>query len=182
MRDDEKKLAELALYIADRSVADPHFGATKLHKLLFYSDFGFYAAKGRAITGAAYQKQEYGPTVKRLLPVQEELIAAGAAHIRIASTAFGQTQKRLIPLRDADLSVFLAEEIAFVDRIIDELRPYNATEISEQTHKLVCWQFADMGDEISYAGFLISSEPVPLSALQQHRFDDICAEYARAHS
>ena len=66
---DEQKLRELILLIARSSERDEHFGATKLNKILFYSDFWAYRKLGRSITGEVYRKLEHGPAPKRLLPV-----------------------------------------------------------------------------------------------------------------
>src|SRR5437868_14530692 len=57
----EDKLAELILYIAERSEHDKEFGKTKLLKLIAYSDFGAYQRLGRPITGAHYRKLPHGP-------------------------------------------------------------------------------------------------------------------------
>jgi hypothetical protein len=38
-RPDDEKLRELILYVSTLSENDPNFGAAKLNKLLFYTDF-----------------------------------------------------------------------------------------------------------------------------------------------
>ena len=52
----EQKFKELVIYIAGRCESDPYFGAVKLNKLLFFSDFFAYAKLGNPITGAEYMK------------------------------------------------------------------------------------------------------------------------------
>ena len=52
----EGKFKELVLYIASRCERDPTFGAVKLNKELFFSDFWAYAEFGEPITGAEYIK------------------------------------------------------------------------------------------------------------------------------
>ncbi len=51
LANDEAKLVELILYIADKCENDPHFGKTKLNKILFFSDMLYYGFFGNAITG-----------------------------------------------------------------------------------------------------------------------------------
>ena len=72
------KLQELILYIARRSEDDRHFGANKLNKLLFYSDFLAYAKTGRSFTGAPYERLEHGPAPRGLAAALEELKPACA--------------------------------------------------------------------------------------------------------
>ena len=55
MLDNERKLAELILYISQRYATDPNFGMVKLNKALYFPDFSAYASWGETITGAEYQ-------------------------------------------------------------------------------------------------------------------------------
>src|SRR5437763_14359378 len=77
-KENEQKFRELLLYISGKCATDPKFGATKLDKILFYSDFFAYANLGKPITGFAYQKLPTGPAARRLLPATKKMIRAGA--------------------------------------------------------------------------------------------------------
>jgi len=68
-RASEKKFRELILLICARSQGDKKFGATKLNKLLFYSDFCAYLSFDKPITGQQYFKLPNGPAPKRLKPI-----------------------------------------------------------------------------------------------------------------
>jgi antitoxin SocA-like protein len=70
---DDRKIKELILYLASKSEQDPRFSATKLNKLLFYCDFASYRRWGRAITGHSYQKLQFGPAPKAMLPLLEQM-------------------------------------------------------------------------------------------------------------
>ncbi len=157
-----QKFMELLLYVADKSLDDPSFGATKLNKILFFSDFLAYGRTRRPITGATYQRLERGPAPRELLPAQDELCKVGDA-IVVEQRRFNYPQKRLIPLREADLSAFVAEEIALVDKVIDLLRAHNAASVSALSHDIgVGWQIADDGTDIPYeAVFLSADTPTP---------------------
>ena len=155
-----EKLRELILYIAERSIEDPGFGATKLNKILFFSDFIAYGSYGEPITGARYQRLPRGPAPRELLPIQAELEKANEA-IVVEKKRFNFKQKRILPLRDPDLSSFTAEEIALVDEVIDGLRPFNATNISALSHQIaVGWQLAGEGEDIPYESVFISNDPL----------------------
>ena len=76
---DDEKFRELMLYIGEQMADDPLFGATVLNKVLFFADSLAYLTLGQPITGAVYQKLEYGPAPRRLLPEQQRLIDDGRA-------------------------------------------------------------------------------------------------------
>lgn len=150
------KLKELVLYVAEKSGDDAAFGATKLNKLLFFSDFLAYAELGSSITGATYQKLDNGPAPRELLPCLRELQEEGAAHIEMRQR-FAYTQKRTVPLRKPNLGLFTAEEISLVDEVIDALGKQNASDVSTISHALsVGWQVVGMREDIPYASVFIS--------------------------
>lgn len=171
----ERKFKELLLYIAENSADDPRFGATKLNKILFYSDFLHYGLHGDAITGATYQRLDRGPAPRELLPMQQELTEdEGDAEV-IERTHFGYPQKRLTPKRDPDLSIFNGDEITVVDAVIEHFHKHNAREVSEISHAELAWKIADDRQEIPYnAVFLASQETTPADI-------DRAQEIAREH-
>ena len=67
----------LVLYIADKCSDDPHFGATKFNKILFYADFLSYGLYGQPITGATYFRLPKGPAPKQWLQVRGEMEESG---------------------------------------------------------------------------------------------------------
>lgn len=159
MEFDADKFRELLLYVAKRSVNDSTFGATKLNKILFFSDFLAYGQLGRSITGAAYQRLEHGPAPRELLPIQEELVNKGEAMV-VPSRYFNRVQKRLWAVRDPDISGFSPEEISLVDDVIETLRCHDASDVSLLSHVVaVGWQLAGDREEIPYEAVFLSGEP-----------------------
>lgn len=153
------KFRELLLYVAQKSLDDPRFGATKLNKILFYSDFLAYGELGRPITEATYQRLDHGPAPVPLLAAERELESEGAAEV-IEVPRFHLKQRRLIPKRRARLAEFSAEEIALVDEVIDVLRGYTAVGVSALSHLEKAWQLVEDGEEIPFEFVFISREPL----------------------
>jgi uncharacterized phage-associated protein len=152
---EDEKLGELLLYVAQRLEGDPHGGATKINKVLFFSEFAFMRTHGRPITGAEYQKLDRGPAPRRLLPVREWLIESGAARLE-TSVHRGYHLARLTPLRDFNRSMFTDDEIAQVDEVIDDLHSYSAIQVSEMSHAETGWRMVEFGETIPYeAAYLI---------------------------
>ena len=152
--DSDQRLKELILDVSDRCDSHTNFGATKLNKILFYADFVAYARLGQPITGAEYQKLENGPAPRRLVPLRNELTSSGEAVIR-DKAIYARTQKRLVPLRAANLGGFTGAEIAIVDEVIEALKDRTATEVSELSHQLAGWQLAESGETIPYCSVLL---------------------------
>jgi hypothetical protein len=151
------KFKELMLYAAEKSRNDERFGATKLNKILFFSDFLSYGLTGGPISGATYQKLENGPAPRELKPIAREIVSEKSGMF-IKRPWFNYTQTVLIPLRAADLNQFKAEEIDLVDDVIRNLSPYDATETSQLSHdRSAAWQLADIGDTIPYEAVLLST-------------------------
>jgi uncharacterized phage-associated protein len=148
-KDTKRRLGELALYIASKMEGNPTFGATKLNKVLFYCDFLWFKEHGRPITGATYQKLDHGPAPREWLPVLSWLEGEGAAKMEVRSY-LGKSQKRLRPIRRADLQHFDPEEIALVDEVIESLSGVSAAALSEYTHQHLGWKLAEYGETIPY--------------------------------
>ncbi len=162
MEFDADKFRELVLYVASRSANDATFGATKLNKTLFFSDFLAYGQLGKPITGATYQRLEHGPAPRQLVLIQEELVSKSEAMV-VPGRYFNRVQKRLWAVRAPDLSRFSPEEIALVDEVIEALRCHNASDVSILSQVVaVGWQIAGDREEIPYEAVFLSGErPTP---------------------
>ncbi len=151
----EKKLAELILYISQKCAGDDYFGSVKLNKILFFSDFIAYGTWGKTISNAGYQHQPNGPVLHRMLPVIEELKRSASLAIQPTNCG-GYRQNRPVNLREPDLSVFEAREIALVDDWIERLKPLSASQISRMTHETASWCSTDDYQEIDPRTVFIS--------------------------
>ena len=174
---DGDKFRELMLYVAQQLEDETTFGATVLNKVLFFCDFLSYRFDGAPITGAIYQKLNYGPAPRHLLPEQQRLMDDGRAVVQ-KRDAGGYTQKRLIALDDPKLELFTGEEIASVNTVINGLRRTGATRVSELSHQLsVGWLAADLYEDIPYATIFLAPPLTPTPS-QEKRARELAAELA----
>lgn len=164
----DKRLRELAIYISDKSSGDESFGATKLNKLLFYSDFLAYLNFGQPITGADYFKLPNGPAPKRWLPIKESMVESGDAKIK-EEEFYGFPQQKLIPLRPANLDGFTPAALTLVDKIIALHRGKTASEISNESHGFVGWMLARDKEVIPYQVARTSRRPLSDKELKHGR-------------
>ena len=171
---DERKFRELVLYISQRYAHDPKFGATKLNKALYFSDFLAYANLGSAITGVEYQKLPNGPGPRRMVPIRDEMVARGELGIQPVLLKGGKIQHRTVNLRAPDLSVFSPEEIALIDSVLAALENADAETVSNISHRMIGWKVAKEKQTIPYETIFVSD--VPLTAIDRQRAVEVAAE------
>jgi len=171
----EEKLAELILFISQKCATDPKFGAVKLNKILYLSDFMAFGSWGEPITGVEYQHLRKGPAPTRLLPVRELLQKSGKLVVQPLPLKSGNIQIRTVNVVDPDLSQFSGREIALVDSIIEALWDLDAEESSEFSHRFVGWKMTKEGDPIPYGSIFLSDEP--LSEAEITRGQELAREF-----
>lgn len=143
-----EKLKELILFLTENNKENPRFGSTVLNKMLYYTDFYWFAYTGQSMTGEDYVRQEYGPVPRSLLKAREELEKEGTLKIEEV-TFYGKPQKRPInkvPFKQSKLN---NNEIEFAKMVIKHFEVFTATQISDVSHKLP-WEVANNDDVIPY--------------------------------
>ena len=151
----EQILGELILYVAGKCAADRMFGAIKLNKILWWSDFLAYAQYGRPITGVEYRRLGHGPAPRQFIPVREALVANQDAVVQRQRMLGGFVQERVVPLRDPNMELFTAWQIDLVNQVIGTLQGKSATEVSRLSHGKA-WEIANDGDGIPYEAVFLS--------------------------
>ncbi len=173
-----KKFKELILYISEQSATDPNYGATKLNKILFLSDFWAYAQFGEPITGAEYMRLPNGPAPRPLVPIRDEMVRDNELAIQENALTSAMAQKRPVNLRLADLTVFTAREISLVDTVIRMCSTATATDVSRYTHNWHGWIAAQDRETIPYETVFISDDP--LTPLEIARGKELARQYGWA--
>jgi Protein of unknown function (DUF4065) len=163
-----EKFRELVLYVAERSLDDPKFGKTKLAKLLFYSDFFAHGYLGSSITGAQYGKWPRGPFPRPLDRELKSLEKDEAAFV--ATSRYHEfDQFRVVARRQADLSLFTAEEIALVDEVLRSLEDKDAATVSRLSHLEAGWECVEDYATIPYDMVFVSNSPLSPETVEAGR-------------
>jgi|ERR1043166_1274576 hypothetical protein len=162
MKRNLKKLKELVVYIAKRSEGDQFFGAVKLNKLLFYSDFLSYLKNGKPITASNYVRREFGPCPAGFKKISDAMRKGGDIAIQ-RGTVNGLPQQKTLALRDPDASMFSGEEIALVEQVLQEFSSHTGMEISDASHRFLGWKLAKEGERIPYSVALVNVKQPSLS-------------------
>lgn len=163
----ETKFAELLLYVAYAVADDPTGGATKINKILFFSDFAHYRKHLTPITGVSYQKLANGPAPRRLLPIRDSLVAGGDAEI-VQDSYLGYRMIRLRPLRVARVDLFTDEELRDVDQVVSWLWAKTAREVSVISHDEMGWKMVEEGDDIPYSAALLAKSAPLTDSIRSH--------------
>jgi hypothetical protein len=154
----QRRFAELMLYVSAKCASDPKFGATKLNKILFYSDFLAYAQLGNSITGFEYQKLPHGPAPRHILTVRRNLEREGALEVKNVPLRDGRIQTRLVSKRSPKMDLFEPEEISVVEEVIKQLWALDAEGVSTLSHIETGWQVARSRETIPYGTIFISDK------------------------
>src|SRR5262245_493718 len=124
-------------------------GKTKLHKCLYYSDMLHFIAQRRPLTGAEYDKAQFGPTARYLEWGLKTLRERGM--ISIATEEYFGLGKFVFRSEKAPRTNRLSEEEkALVGEVIAFVCERTAREISEISHAAP-WQNVKMGERITYS-------------------------------
>lgn len=172
----EEKFRELLLFIARRSEGDPRFGALKLNKLLFYSDFMAYLKLGHPISGQPYFALENGPAPRYMVRFREQMVKDKDIAIARKSTLSG-IQERVVALREPDPNKFEPAEIDLITAILDVCKDQSGNDLSELSHRFAGWRLAGDKEDIPYSVALVGNRKPTLSEKQYGlRMEAIAAE------
>jgi hypothetical protein len=164
-----RKFKEMMLYFSKRGLdVGLVIGSTKLNKLLFFSDFAAYFELDEPITGARYQKLKQGPAARQFVPMRDRMLAD--EEVRWKQKQENELDDVLIPVSTPNLRVFSDDELKIMDRVFEELRPFNAKATSDYSHlRSAGWNVMEEREDIPYESAFISTEPAPQEAIELGR-------------
>ena len=159
---DRQRFKELILFIADQSKDDPRFGISKLNKILYFADFKAFGILGQSITGATYERRDFGPVPREMLAALHEMEDAGDIN-RTERHYLNQRQKVVQALRPSRADELLdGREREIVSIILDELRTRAEDQVRVLSSLNDMWQLANVGEEIPHEWAYISTrKPSP---------------------
>jgi hypothetical protein len=148
---DLQRLAVAAHYIIART-EPAQLGATKLNKVLWYSDIEYYRRTGKTITGSkTYVRLSRGPVPHRIENALN-LLKNGGKILERTTKVYDYDRREFIWVQQPDISTFTADQIDIMNIFIDLIKVMTAEQISSITHKDAMWTELKNG------------EPMPISA------------------
>lgn len=157
---DLDKFIEAALYISERSENDPHFGVSKLARLLYYSDCGAYILLGRSITGTTYLHFPHGPYPENWYQARMKMEQSGAVTVLRNRHAQGYHRYGLLTNRPANREMLAPEEIAEMDAQLERFADYSAAAIEDYSQYEAAWLATEDGQPLAYELAGITAPPL----------------------
>jgi transcriptional regulator with XRE-family HTH domain len=125
---------------------------TKLAKLLYFADFGWYYYHLQSMSGMQYRKQKYGPVSDTYFRMIDEMLDNG--EIRIEQTEEGamlvsesRTGAKIQP------SELKKDELELIKNIDEKWKGRKTAEIVDFTHKQFPFLYAGDNEIVSYGLF-----------------------------
>lgn len=146
---DTKKLVNLILHLAGRSDI-PNLGMVKLYKLIFFCDVTHLREHGTSITGSDYIKFQHGPVPSRAERQLKNMRKAGSVHTDRVPLSADCELHQVKSNEAADLSVFVATELAVIDSVAKQLGGKTASDLSDMSHDEPAWIEAEMLQKLDH--------------------------------
>lgn len=140
-------LKNLVHYVCWKANDPTKLGATKLNKILWFIDSWSYRANGCSISGAKYEKRQYGPVPKCVLDAIEELQEEKKIIVR-NTDYYWRVKRDYIALSEPHTAELSENDRSRIDDITSHIcNNHTAVSISEVSHDLI-WDAAKPGEEI----------------------------------
>ena len=156
----QNRLRQMILYVAQECADARFFGAIKLNKIIWKADFDSFAGRHVPVTGREYLKQQFGPALREMRPVQRDMERDGL--IAFSHKDFGDNiiEQRTIALVEPDMRIFTHEDLKFVRASIRHYWHMTGTESSDESHG-IAWQTRAIGVPMPYESSLLSDRRPP---------------------
>jgi hypothetical protein len=166
-------LGEAVLYVSKACDKAQNFGLVKLNKIIWRADFESFAQRGQPVTGRQYQRLKQGPAPVEMLPILNELQAAGLLAIKRVPQGDYEEQ-RPIALQEPVLTFFSPQDLLFLDQSIAAYWDKTGKEVSDISHG-AAWKSREDGEAMPYELAYLSDES--LGRGQRARLLNLAAEY-----
>jgi transcriptional regulator with XRE-family HTH domain len=144
-----EKFKNAFLYITQKIGALQNVGQTVLYKILYFCDFDYYEKYEEQLIGATYIKNHFGPTPREFSKIIKEMVKDGEIE-EVVTKFFDKDQRKYLPVKNPDLSVFSGRELRHIDEEIARLGHKTAKELSDFSHQDVPWISTEIGKNIPY--------------------------------
>ena len=169
-----RKLAQMLLYVAHRLKGDRWNGKTKIHKILFFSDFEAYRQTGRSISGEDYIKYDQGPFLPAIDTTVQKM---SNANLAAWAPPNEWDEIQLIPQRsEIPTDLLTDQEMQIMDSVIQRFWGWTARAVSNRSHRLFGWLTTPNGQTIPYSSAYVG-DPRPLDPPEDAWALDLIGRY-----
>jgi uncharacterized phage-associated protein/DNA-binding transcriptional regulator YiaG len=133
---DYKKIAQIINFFSDRI---EYVFKTKLNKLLFYSDFGYFKLTGYSMTGITYRAIQMGPVPAEYNLLYDKLMDDELVSVSQILFDNGNYGEFLTGLHKFDNELFTPDEINVLNAVVEKLGKLRTSDIVELSHQESAW-------------------------------------------
>lgn len=133
-----EKFKQVLLYVLKKVGAKPNVGQTVLYKLLYFIDFDYYELYEEQLMGLKYIKNNFGPTPVDFAKITKDMENNGLLEEH-KTKFFNKDMTKYIPIKEPDLSLLSALELAHIEKILEKHSDKTACELSAFSHKDIPW-------------------------------------------
>lgn len=152
------RLEKLIHYVV-WAIPPDQLGATKLAKILWFTDVEHYRLTGSTVTGSDhYQKRDQGPLHSDFYGALSRLKSDKQIAERQSPTPVG-FRREFVWLEQPDMTEFNGQELATLHSVIEQLRPMSAKQASDLSHNEL-WDSAYIGERLPVAAAAVQFGPV----------------------
>ena len=145
---DLEKFKQYLHYIIYKTSDISNVGKTVIYKILYFTDFNYYELYEKKLSGETYIKFPLGPAPNDFDLVINELKKEGLVTERLIHDVY--YQKKFTSTVKPDTSKFSESELEFIDENIGKYSGFNATQISEYSHRDTPYIVAEDFEELDY--------------------------------
>ncbi len=144
----EKYKDMVLAFLRNSGHSDGKITKTKLAKLLYLSDFGWFYDHLSPMSGMSYRKFQFGPVPDAYFRAIEELSEGGRISIEQSGDAFLISENRGSQKRP--LAMLNPEESAFIKKVSDRWKNKRTKEIVDFTHNQLPYKLCADDEVIPY--------------------------------
>lgn len=146
----KKKYQNTILYLCQK-LGGKIKGKKKLAKLLYFVDFDFYEKYQKAITGDTYKALPMGPFPVELEEITTEMSKKNLLDVESVKEREGYLSTETYScISDPDISLFNADELKMLNRIVIKYGHLNGKQLEELTHAEAPYIATKLKEKIPY--------------------------------
>lgn len=130
------KIAHIIRYFSDRI---EHVFKTKLNKLLFYSDFGYFKMTGFSMTGITYRAIQLGPVPAEYNLLYDKLTEDELVSLNLIPFDNGNYGEALTGLHEFDENLFSPEELIILNTVVEKFGKLKTVDVVGLSHQEAAW-------------------------------------------
>ncbi|MBU1023158.1 SocA family protein [bacterium] len=145
----KEKFINVLLFFLDHA-NNARLGETKLMKLFYFLDFGYFQLHQKSVTGAMYVHYQHGPIPSEGKTILNELVKKKIIKC-VTTSKVRYPQKRFLTNCLFNEDLFDEQELQHMWAVVIKFDSYTAKAVEEMSHNEPPWIITKQGEYIDYS-------------------------------